>query len=129
MTPSPEPLNVERLASVLADLFPVASRSSWPFTVEQAADALIRSGVTVGSPSDDEERSKPVCVHGHPYGLHDQGEDCATFRTVGEFSESLASVRVLGLSIDELRAAVATADQYHPQWRRSSQKHPSSPGE
>lgn len=37
--------------------------------------------------------------------------------------------RVLGLTIDELRTAVATADQYHPQWRRSSRIGPSSPGE
>lgn len=37
--------------------------------------------------------------------------------------------RVFGLSIDEIRLAVATADQYHPQWRRSSQKPASSPGE
>lgn len=119
----------DRLSALLADLFPVVSRSWWPFTVEQAADALIASGVTFAPPLDDDEESKPVCVHGRPYGLHDEGEDdCLTFRTVREFSGGLASVRVLGLTIDELRVAVATADHYHPQWR-SSQKRPSSPGE
>lgn len=43
-------------------------------------------------------------------------------------ASSIGHERVLGLTIDELRAAVATADQYHPQWR-SSQKPPSSQGE
>lgn len=87
----------DRLAALLSDLFPVVSRSFWPFTVEQAADALIRSGVTVPSTWDDDDRSK-------------------------------ANVRVLGLTLDELRAAVATADLHHPQWR-SSQKPTSSQGE
>lgn len=118
----------DRLAALLSDLFPVVSRSWWPFTVEEAADALLRSGVILQPAPDDDERSKPVCVHGRPYGLHEEGEDCATFRTVREFSGSLADVRVLGLSIDELRAAIAAADQYHPQWR-SSQKRPSLQGE
>lgn len=31
---------------------------------------------------------------------------------------------VMGLTMDELRVAVATADQYHPQWRRSLQNGP-----
>lgn len=98
----------ERLAALLCDLFPTAERSRWPFSVQLAAERLLDAGVTVA------------------WG----DEDCATFRTVREFSESLASVRVrlLGLTVDELRAAVATADQYHPQWR-SSQKRPSSQGE
>ena len=116
----------ERLAALLCDLFPTAERSRWPFSVQLAAQRLLEAGVTVAW--DDDERSKPVCVHGRPYGLHDEGEDCATLRTVREFSESLASVRVLGLTIDELRVAVATADQHYPQWR-SSQKPPSSQGE
>lgn len=119
----------ERLVVLLTDLFPVVSRSWWPFTVEQAADALIASGVTCAPPPDDDDESQPVCVHGRPYGLHDDGEDCTAFRTVREFSESLATVRVLGLTVDELRVAVATADQYHPQWRHSSQNRPSSHGE
>ena len=121
----------ERLTALLTDLFPVVSRSWWPFTVEQAADALIRSGVSVPSASDDDEQAKPVCLHGRPYGLHDEGEtDCSIFQTVREFNErGLASVRVLGLTVDELRAAVATADQHHPQWRHSLQIDPSSQGE
>ncbi len=117
----------ERLAALLCDLFPTAERSRWPFSVQLAAERLLDAGVTVAW--DEDEHSKPVCVHGRPYGLHDDGEeDCATFRTVREFSESLARVRVLGLTVDELRAAVATADQYHPQWR-SSQNRPYSQGE
>ncbi|MCC6174046.1 MAG: hypothetical protein IT305_01975 [Chloroflexi bacterium] len=37
--------------------------------------------------------------------------------------------RAFGLTMDELRVAVAIADQYQPQWRRSLQKRPSPPGE
>lgn len=43
-------------------------------------------------------------------------------------STNPASIVVLGLTLDEVRRAVALADQYRPGWR-SSQKPPSSPGE
>lgn len=43
-------------------------------------------------------------------------------------STNRPSSRVLGLTLDEIRTAVATADQYHPQWRSLQNGH-SSQGE
>jgi hypothetical protein len=49
-------LDRERLAALLADIFPEVHQNRWPFTVEDVADALIRAGVSTGDERLDVER-------------------------------------------------------------------------